>query len=688
MARRKTYPIKGGAKKRKPGDAVEEVSFKRDGRLHKEKYLKWWLEPTGMQAVGSLWQWIDRQRSTWSIDAINDLIAEAIYSDAPIAAGGRIGEGGRYIGLHSGMNPINKIKSLVDTGTSHLCENRAMPVISADDATYTEKRFAREQSRVLRRKMGDGDMDNVQPDVIRDALIRGTAWGKICRYSGDTQFERVPSYEIVYDHREALYGMTTWRAHVRPENRDKMLALYPWCEKQILAALPFMRIDPWMTYTYTGPNLADMIEVAEAWHPPSAPGADDGQYLLAIRGGCLNRAPWYCQHDQLRCFYWTPPTRGTGRGTGLVVEQAAAQQWVNDILMDAREGIRQGSQLKIFQSRNLGANPHHLRARHPAVIEVDGDPNSVQYVAPDPVSKQAWSIAFQMLQQMDQTSGIPTWASGGTSPLGADPAAKALETMQDIKSKRFANVETKYQQWRVAIGRGHIDLARMMHDEANGKVEKKFPEQAPFIKKDELAAWIRDNEWPDVDIDGGDYHLTLEPENFIIGERGGKLEQVNQAAKAGLIPDPSMTAELFDEPDLARFNRSNLGPVRRIQECMSGLADPRVPYIDVAPDPEMNLALADLIARGELEFAKAEKAGDEIVQRFRDFRNDVQRLQQLATAGANASPSLPGAQANNIIAQPNAASLLPGGPPAAPAGPGPGPGPAPAPGTPPMGMAA
>ena len=683
VAKRKVYPVKGG-KPTKPRE-YDEVTPKRDRRMRGDdtRYLKWWTAPTGDEAQQTLWQWIDRQRSTWAVDAISDLIAEAIYSDTPISAGGHIGLQGRYIGFSGGLNPLNKIKSLVDTGTARLTKVRSMPVISADDASYEEKRFAREQSRVLRRKMGSGDMEIVAPYVIKDFMIRGTAWGKVERCAGDTEFRRVPSYEVVYDHREALYGETAFRAHVRPENRDNLIAKYPAYADQIRKAKPFTRIDPWMTYTYVGPNLADMVEVAESWHPPSDEDGDqdgdhDGQRIVAIRGQTICREPWTCPRDPLVPVYWTPPTRGTGRGTGLVYEQAQSQAWINDILQDAREGIRHGSQLKIFQPRGGGANKHHLRAKHPAVVEYDGAIPS--YVAADPVSKQAWDIAFKMAEQMSITSGISEWSQQAKAPLGGTPSGKALDTMDDQQSDRFAHVESGYQQWRVQIGQRHVDAARMLHDEANGKKKKVFPEQPDPIEKDDLAAWIRDNKWPDVDIDGGDYHLTLEPENFLVGTRGDRIAQVNELAKAGLIPDPSLTASMIDEPDIARANRGVIGPVRRIEQCMSDLSDLSVPYEECQPDPEMNLALADLMAKGELEQAKADKADDRIVQRFRDFRNDIIRLKTNATPAA----SLPGAQANNIVAQPNAGDLNPlGGPPGMPPAGPPG---APPAGGPPMPM--
>lgn len=675
VAKRKVYEY--GSKKKLAKDDPPVVEVKRDRRRDDQtKYLKWWTCESGKEAATTLWRWVDKQRSVWSMDAIGDLIAEAIYNDTPISAGGRLGANGRWIGPNGGLNPLNKIKSLVDTGTARLTKVRSMPVISADDAEYDEKHFAIEQSRVLRRKMGSGEMETVAPHVIRDFIIRGTAWGKVCRYYGDTEFKRVPAYEVVYDHREALHAHEfddlSTVAHVRPESRDRLCALYPKMEEEIRKAPPFTRIDPWMTYTYVGPDLADLVEVAEAWHPPDdkddADGDYDGQWIVALRSGStIYRAPYPCSRYLLRPVYWTPPTRGCGRGTGLVYEQAAAQQWINEILEDAREGIRHGSQLKVFQPKGGGANKNHLKAKHPAVIEVEGAPGSIQYVAPDPVSKQAWAIAFQMAEQMELTSGISGWAAQAKAPLGPNASGKAIDTMDDIQSDRFAHIESGYQQWRVSIGRAHVDLACYLHDEAHGEIAKNvFPEQPDPIKKEDLAAWIRDNAWPNVDIDSGNYHLTLEPENFITGTRGGKLSEINEAAKAGLIPDPSLTAALFNEPDLARANRGIIGPVRRIEQCLSDLVKLDVPYIECAPDPEMNLALADLLARGELEQAKADKANEKIIQRLRDFRADIERLKKNATP----SPSLPGAQANNVVAQPNAGDLLQGGaPPAAPGGP-------------------
>lgn len=665
MAKRKTTPL---APKWRDSSSDELPVKQRSSRPNGET-ITWWTEELGKNAQGSLWAWIDRLRSTWSQDAINDLIAEAIYQDTPISAMSRY-DGTRWLNSMSAMNPLNAIKSLVDTATARLTKLRSMPCISADDANYDEKLFAQETSRVLRRKMGSGEFEMIAPLIIRDFVVRGTAVGYVERHGGDTDIERAQIYEIVFDHRECLYGPPRSLARVRPVNRRRLIERYPRYAKQIEKAPAYSRQDPWIAMTYTGPNLSDMVELAEAWHPPSGPTADDGQHIVAVRGATIAREPWNCVRYPLDFCYWTPPWRSI-RGSGLVVEMAPAQEMINDILRDAREALHHGSQLKIFAPRGT-VNKHQLRARHPAVIEIDGAQPS--YVAPNPVSQQAWNIAFQILEEMHNLSGISRWATSSKSPLGQGVSGKALDTMNDNQSDRFAHVESGYQQFRVGMGMRTVDRARMMYDEAFHPAKRAFEEQPDPFEKNELASWIRDHEWPEVDIDGGNYHLVLEPVNYLASSREGRLEDVAELAKAGLIPDPTMTAELFDEPDLVSINRPILGPIRRIRRCLSDLTDLKVPYINCAPDNYTNVALAELLASGELEDLRSHKKFDpRIEQRFMDYLADVKRIK------SQGAKSLAGAQANNVVAQQNAADMMGGGAPPMPGAPPAGP-----PGAPPM----
>lgn len=634
---------------------------------------KWWLElDDGKEAMGKLFTWIERLRMRWAIDSITDLVHEAVYADEPIGTGfdgqmGAFGFAGARFPRSAPAN-LNIVMSLVDTAGARLCKRRPMPVVSADDAGWTEKRFAKKTSRILRRKMGGPEVERESPTIVRDMLIRGTAVAMTVRDGGDTRVDRIPIGELVWDPREAFWGQPRTVAWLRPMPREVMMARYPEFADEIRDAPAFNRVDPWMMYAYQGPTIADMVEVATSWHLPSAPGAKDGQVIEGIRGCPLMRRRWKRPRYPFARAFWSAPQRSF-RGKGLVQQLAGIQCKINDILRDAQEALYYASQLKIFLQRGSNVIKNHLRARHPAVVEFDGaEPH---FVAGNPVSEQALKILMMLIEQARTLSGISEMAQAGKNQLGANASGKALDTMDDLQTDRFADKEIGYGQFRCEIGMCQIDEARDMWNEANGKDEVESWEFYTPVEKKDLAPWIDEHDWSKVDIDSGNYHLTLEPINFLPDSRAGKLSFVAELSKAGLIPDPTMTASLFDEPDLARMNRSVLGPMNNIERMLEDIADGTVAIADCLPSSYSNKALFLLMAKGEIEDAMAMRADQDVIERYDQAIKYCKDMMDM-----EASPSLPGMQSAQMGPSPNAATLQPGmgGPPGMPP-----------PGMPPMG---
>lgn len=677
---KRTKPAKRGSAASKP----KVIRARRRGEFdgdddQPEQHRMWWTCEEAKTCVSEAWAWADRLRSSLSSEAMMDLIHEAIYRGRPI--GSSAAQAGRqYLLLRNGtLLNLNVIMSMVDTATARLCKKRPMPMISAIDAGWTEKLFATSVSSVLRRKMGSSAIEKESPMILRDMVIRGDGVWKAERHGGDMRPKRIPIYELIWDPFEAENGQFRTLAHVRPESRDVIASRYPQYRDEIMDAPMYQRNEAWATVAYAQQTSADYIEFREFWHLPSAPGADDGVYVASIKGQIVCRRKWRVERFPISRPQWCPPTRGSGRASGLVEQLAGIQEQINDILKDAREGLKHGSSLTIFVQRGANINKHHLRKRHPAVIEHDGP--EPHYVAPNPVSEQAIKILLLLIEQAYQVSGISQMAAQSKNTLGANASGKAIDTMDEIQSDRFAHVETSLQQSRVELGQCLVDGARDLYDESHGKLEHPYEEAGDPIPKEELAAWIRETEWNKVEIDSGAYSLTLEPVNYLSDSRAGRLSQVAELGKNGLIPDPSIQADLFDEPDIRRANRTILGPKHKLDMIMQYLADPTVPMVELQPDQYTNLALGVLMAKGELNEAEASrnpKKPDEkleqVLERYREWIELAKDQIKKSKAG-DAAPSLPGMMANNMGAAPNAATLQPGlmgGP--APMAPPPGPG--------------
>lgn len=611
--------------------------------------MRWWLAGES-ECAPALWGWLERLRATWANGALIDLVHRAIYEARPLGSSSSTFSHDQLMRSASAPAQINITKSMVDTATSKIAKRRPFPAIGADDAGWSEKLFAKRATRVLRRKLSQPKIERLKPKIVRDGLIWGTGVVKVLRRGGDVDLERVPRRELVVDPREARYGDPRTLAHVRPVPREVLAEQFPDHAEAIMAAAVYDRSDAAARYAYDGEGYADHVEVIEAWHLPSGPEAKDGVHVIAIRGTTLLRDEWCRQRFPFAFFHWSEPVDDFW-GQGLVEGLAGIQAKTNDMVRDAQTAIYYGSMLKVFVQRSSNVNKRHMRARHPVVIEHDGA--APQYVAPNPVSAVTIQFIDWLINKAAEISGISQLSQAGKNPLGSNASGKAIDTMYDIESDRHSMVELALAMFMCDLGTLIIDEAReMADDDAEGE---------PGCK---LAAWIDEIDWQKIEVDGGDYHLGVEAVNFLPESRAGKLSFVAELAKAGLIPDPTMTAALFDEPDIARANRTNLGPYHNIERCMEGLADLSVPMLDVVPDEYMNLKLGVLVAKGELNDAAAMGAPEDVLDRYRQWIDLAKEL----IPTPDAAPSLQGMPSSpNMPAPSTAAGLQPdlgaGGPP-------------------------
>jgi hypothetical protein len=590
---------------------------------------RWWCSSDDAIA-SALWGWIDRLKRHHRVQSAMDAVWEAVYKDVPVSVAR---DGSALVRRAQTDSRIKLAKSMVGTMCSRISKRRPMPCISADDASWSEKRYAKKASRVIRRKMGQSIVERLCPKVVRDGLIRGTGVAKVYRDGGDVAIERVPRREIVVDPTESRYGTPRVMGQVKRISRDVLAEMFPDHREAIMAAAAASR-EEWEAFD--SDLDPDQIEVAEGWHLMSGPKADDGDHTIAIRGHMLFREKWTRTRFPFGFFHWSPPVDGFW-GTGLVEEAAPTQKEVNDTLAGMGENIAAALALKVFAfrgSNGMNVNKHHLKAKHPAVIEVDGQ--MPQFVAPTPFNQATLEYLKWRIQQAYEMCGISQASAASKNPLGSNASGKALDTMYDLESDRFADVENEYGQFRVELGQLLLDEARAIAADAKEEDSDLEP-----------AAWIEEIDWTKFDTDEGDYHLILEPVNFLPDARSGKLAQVKEMAEAGLLSNPMQTAALFDEPDIASANRYLLGPYRKLEKWIDDIANVDIPLEECVPTPYMLRipGLAKEMLLGEMDMADAESAEEEVLARFRwacdMLKGAEDELAQQEAAAAAPAPGAP-----------------------------------------------
>lgn len=596
----------------------------------------WWAKESSQDAADGLWLFIERNHQRRRSLAVIDSVHQAIYEDRPVGETPNMAMQ-RLRQRRSAPATLNVTGAMTDTVVSRLVRRRPMPIIGADDAGWSEKLFARRASRVMRRIMGGTRMESTRPLVVRDMAVRGTGATQVCRSKGDVAFERFPRSEIVYDPDDGFYGAPKTMARHCWKPLEEMIARYPQHAQAIESAAtrrPEYVGDRDISTNF-GNKTEDWVEVAYGWHLPMTL-ADDpdkpvgGRAIVAVRNQVLSDEPWTRTRHPISLMHWEIPFSGLD-GTGLIEGLAGCQAKVNDIAQDLQEALYFGSSLKVMLQRNANVNKHHLRARHPVVIEYDGSVPP-QYVAPNPVAPTVIQFLDWLIGKMHDIGGISQLSTGSKNPLGANASGKALDTMYDIESDRFAFIE-------LLCSIASCDTGRCMIDEA-----KAIAADTP---KADQAEWIQEIDWRKAVIDGGPYHLSIEPTNFLPETRAGKLAFVTEMMEKGLIKDPSVIAGLFEEPDIAGIFKIVRGPRRSIERTAEDLADLDVEF--PMPDPMQPLELGIEWMKAEYNDAWANRAPDEVLGRYRDWvrlakaeldkgKSALAAMQQPAPAG----PPMPG----------------------------------------------
>lgn len=605
---------------------------------------RWWnitksrRDRYGEDVAGTLWGTIDRLRTWRTSEAMIDKIHEAIYLGRPIATAGRAASA-QFLALsRSAPAVINVTQSKVDACTSRLTKRRPFPVISGDDSSWTERRFAKRASRAMRGRLGKTDIERMTPLVLRDDVIRGTGVAKVYAHDGDVAFDRVPRHELLVDPIEARYGTPRQMFQIKALPVEVVTAAFPEYKQQIENAIS-RDTDDWIYRQEYGVEASESshVIVGEAWHLPSSTprgkaAKHDGRRVMTVRGCVLADEPWARPRFPFAMAHWQPPVTGFW-GRGLVETLAGPQAKINDVARDIQEALYYASQLVIFSPRSSNIKKEHLAGRHPRIVEYDGQLPT--YEAPLPVSPQLFQFLEWLINICDDLSGLSRDYQAGRTQLGSNASGKAMDTLYDIQSDRFALVELAYSLFRVDLGALMIDAAR----------EIAADRELPASSK---AQWIRDLQWSKVDIDDGSYHLKLEPINFLPDTRAGKLSTVMEMAKAGLITDPLAILDLFEEPDIAAANRVALGPIHAIQSLLEDLDDPAVPLQEILPDPHWHLDLTMAFVQGNYceAIASRPRAPERILERYRYTMKWTQKLidkkleaeQEKAAAGAGAGP--------------------------------------------------
>lgn len=342
-------------------------------------------------------------------------------------------------------------------------------------------------------------------------------------------------------------------------------------KKELIYAI--QKADPTpQTYTLAVPfsvHGRDVVEVIEAWHLPSAPpreggeyeedeneydeairdemgdhdrasqprlirGRTDGRHVMCIANETLFDEEYTRDRFPLPVMRACPSPRGFW-GDSLMMRAAPAQDWLNYILERVQDAVhlvaiprwlvQKGSINTAKMINDLGIQ-----------IEYTGTPPQLQ--TPEAMNPQIVRDLIPMLVQwIYNVMGVSEMSANSLKPRGLDSGA-AIDSYNDIQSKRFINPERTYERAHTWLAKELVVCQRTLAEA--------FPECSTVWGKDEEYRYEID--FSEIDMDEDLYSVRVVPASALVTTAAQAIEQIERMVQTGMVP-PEFGFQALYNPD-------------------------------------------------------------------------------------------------------------------------------------------
>lgn len=539
----------------------------------------WWEEKEdGHRRVFDVFQHLDEFQAHHRVSNLHHLRQ---YSNR-IAAG--LG-GNDYALQDSGERlKLNIIKSVIDAAVAQIATNRPRPMYLTERGSPSQRTRAKRLGKFVMGQFYALDQYDTALDVFRDAAIFGTGFEKVYESGGRICAEKVFPNDIVVDDREARDGQPRQVFQHAQVNRD-VLAKSPLVttreQREAVETAGLIREEQ-----HYSESINDPVSVVEAYHLPSAPGADDGRRIIALDNVTLDDIPWK-RGFPYATFRWSKAPLGFF-GIGIAEELTSIQIEINYLLQ------------KIQEIANAAGNSVWVR-RGEAIGRISNKVNSVNtYTNTAPVALNLAVIPPELLEQVQyleakayQIIGISQLSASSMKPAGLN-SGEALKTYNDIGSQRFQHVGQRWEHFFVRqVAELILDCARDVEERGGGDLEV-------LAQGDKDVERIRFSE---VSIERDKYVTKAWPVSLFPDTPAGKLDTIEKLAQISpevqryLIP-------LLDFPDFDSVRARINAPYELVEKQIEAMLEHGRPQ---TPLPFMDFDLAR--HQGTLALLEAHKDG-------------------------------------------------------------------------------
>lgn len=561
---------------------------------------------------------------------------------------------------------FNAAQNAVETVFSKVIKARIAPMPLTTGGGYLARHRARQLGKAIEGILDDCDADQIEDDVVMDALVTDHGAGAIAiiEKHDHLKLKHIPVEDVWFDDVETRQRDPRCMYYVPRDGMDKFQAIEEYAKddddfpgavgtpQQRREAILRAAQKPAQWRKSAGASASHRVDIYEAWHLPSGKPEEcdeeyddeetgerktrkvmrhDGRHVVAVAGenGTLIDEPW--DGDYFPILLYVPrPRRRSVWGLSLMRDFLAQQREYEKGTKKIQHMHQKMGVSGFVTSKDAQLNVREITAGTFGagfVVEVDGQ-NPPAPLVPEPVSQGTYAYVDSIPRNMLERKGISTLAAASQLPAGLQQASgKALQVFEDFEDVRLLPYHRTRERFKVSLSWIIVDTARRI-------VERCGSYKARYRGKKGIEAI----DWKDVLMDKEDFVLKVFPVSALSKQPSAKFAQLSE-----LLNMQAITVEqfkrLYELPDLEAENELDSSDTDVIDRAMDIMVTTGR-YL--SPEPFDNLDLIIQRAGKFYNVCRQHEVPESRLQLLRDYMADARSLkEQAAAAEAAKKPPLP-----------------------------------------------
>ncbi len=440
----------------------------------------------------------------------------------------------------------------VDTASSLIAQNRTAPMYLTTLGDFTLSRKAEQRSRVLHSQFYDLGLYRIMPEAWRDSAETGTGHIFGCVRNGRPALERCLPNEVLVEDMDGRYRSPRSMYRLHFVAREQLRKLYP-TRKNDLKSSGGPSNHDYIDFNLRTDSCVDRVRVVEAWHLPSAVGADDGRHVMCTDNCVLVDENWDRERFPFARVAYMERRIGY-YGQGLAERLAGSQIQLNELNDTIRDCQRLASNAMIWWDENDEGAWEDLSNMPGQVLRSRTPPQLLRWEAtPGDLFRERGVIKEDAFEQEGLS---PNMIAGEGGSPGVE-SGRAIRAEDDVRSRRHIDPTRRLEN-------AYLDATQLISD-LNDECAALDPEyvvtgRARFGRQ----TFLRTSRWAELALPDGDVRVSMFPMAALPTTVQGKFAAVDEWIQGGFVSRPQ-ALDLMEFPDIdawQQLENANLDLVR------------------------------------------------------------------------------------------------------------------------------